>query len=119
MDTINKTGVPPKNPGDGLSAKEINAINDTVNRCVDASNSYLTDYCNINEERGNMTEEFPLYSAVKYVPLSRRKLGLVIRFFSTLGCWAEYVYVGLDTTDDNWNNEDNWSSGNLIDGGEW
>ena len=35
MDTINKTGVPSKTPGDSLSHQDINAINSTTNYNVE------------------------------------------------------------------------------------
>ncbi len=119
MELINKTGVPQKNPGDGLSAKEINAINNTVNKCVDAANSYLTDYCNINEEQNDYITQYTIYQAANLVPESRRKLGMAMRFLSVYGVWSEMVYVGDDLAVEHWTDENNWSSGNIFDGGEW
>ena len=44
---LNETGVPIKNPGDGLSHKDINSINIAVNNVIEAENFDLINFCNI------------------------------------------------------------------------
>jgi hypothetical protein len=116
MELIEKTGVPKKNPGDGLSAKEINAINTTVNNTVDVANVYLKDYCNANTELGISTE-LTLEEAISSVPEDRKSKGMVVRFLSTDGAWVQYSYIGSNVS--NWMDIDNWAPGTAIDGGEW
>ena len=117
MNLVNKTGVPVKQPGDGLTAQEINAINSTVNSTVDVANSYLKNECNANEELGNMTQFLTLSEAIAIVPADRRTLGMTVRFWTSPGNWTEYSFIGDSV--DNWNSASNWSMGTLIDGGEW
>ena len=117
MDLINKTGVPVKKPGDGLSAKEINAINSTVNNTVDVANVYLKDYCNANSELG-VSRQLSINEAIGCVPEDRRTKGLLLRFLSSeTESWVEYSYIGSDIS--GWGNLDNWAPGQTIDGGEW
>lgn len=119
MNLIDKTGVPIKYPGDGLSAKEINALNITINSTVDAANVYLKDFCNANFELGDLNRQITLAEAVRAVPSDRRVFGQTIKFFSMIGSWVEYCFIGNTTGENDWLNEDNWVSGKVMDGGEW
>lgn len=120
MKTIDKTGVPQKNPGDGLSHKDINAINTTVNDAVDAVNMYLRNDCNINTECGDPGRQFTLSAAIEYVPSSRRAPGLKVKYLSTDGMYVEFIYNHTSTDDEYWKNTDYWRpSINIIDGGVW
>lgn len=121
MDTINKTGVPSKTPGDSLSHQDINAINSTTNYNVDATNYLLQSFCNINAEVNNYTKTFTLEEAISTVPESRRNPGMKIRFLSSDETYVEYTYGNSSIEDESWENTDNWRSvsSNIIDGGEW
>lgn len=116
MELINKTGVPIKNPGDGLSAKEINAINITVNNTVDVANAYLKDYCNANTELGT-DRQLSLLEAISSIPPARRTKGMMVRFLNASGFWIEYSFIGSSISE--WDLEDNWAVGQTVDGGEW
>ena len=118
MNLLSRTGVPVKNPGDGLSAREINAINNTVNDTVDVANVYLKDYCNANFELGNLERQISLYEAITAVPSDRRTYGMTVRFLNHNGLWVTYSFLGSNISDD-WDNEDYWVTGQIIDGGEW
>ena len=119
MKLINKTGVPYKNPGDGLSAKEINAINSTVNNTVDVANVYLKDYCNANVELKSMTKQLTLEEATAAVPVDRRTKGMILRYLNIYGIWTESSFVGPSVSEEDWKNGNNWAIGTSIDGGEW
>ena len=120
MNTLEKTGVPTKQSGDGLSHQDVNAINSTANSNVDATNYLLRNFCKLNDEINSFTRTFTLAQAIDIVPESRRKPGLKIRYLDNFNVYREYTYSGADTTSDNWTNEDNWFPGtNIIDGGEW
>ena len=120
MNIVDKTGVPVKNPGDGLSHKDINAINNTVNNVVDAINYYLKNDCNVNVECGDLNRTFTLSQAVIYVPTARRQSGLKVRYLSTDGIYVEFVYKGPSTEEADWTNTANWKQAiNIIDGGTW
>lgn len=120
MDKLEKTGVPTKYSGDGLSHQDINRINSTTNSAVDASNYMITNFCNINDEINNYLKEFSLIEAIKVVPITRRKSGLEIRFLTSTNIYANYVYCSNSIEDDSWENEENWKPLiNSIDGGTW
>lgn len=122
MELLNKTGVPIKNPGDGLSHKDINAINSTVNNAIDAINLTITNYCNVNQEINDFSKTFTFLEAIKLVPVARRKSGLVVKYLSESRFYREYIfnYPGKTFTDEDWLLFDNWSLPfDQIDGGEW
>lgn len=122
MDLLNKTGVPIKYSGDGLSHKDINDINTTTNSCVDGVNYCIKDYCNINVEINDPDKTMTLKEAITLVPLSRRNFGMKVRFLDIENglSYSEYVYSGTVLGDEDWNNLNNWGSViNFIDGGEW
>lgn len=122
MDLLNKTGVGNKNPGDSLTSKDINSINTTINNCVDAVNYILKQYCNVNLEVNDPERYFTLSEAAMLVPKSRRFVGMKLIFLeSTSKSMQEFLYIGKDTSDGNWNSSDNWKQTiiNLIDGGVW
>ena len=119
---LEKTGVPQKVAGDGLSHRDINNINSTVNNAIDAINLDLKDYCNVNQEINNFSKVFSLYDAINAVPKSRRRLGLKLRYLSSNSpiSYCEYVFCGLSIDDENWSNTNNWTLPFIeVDGGEW
>lgn len=117
---LNQTGVPKKGPGDGLSHKDVNAINSTLNKAVDAINRLvISDECNVNLESGNVDQNFvDLMDAIDLVPQGRRKPGIKVIYRDPVGNWVERIWKGGDWTDYN-----NWSSPVddivEIDGGTW
>ena len=123
MELLNKSGIAQKNSGDGLSHKDVNAINSTANAAVGAINdTVLMNFCNINSEVNDYARVFTLLSAVKIVPKNRRRPGLKIRYLNSEGVYSEYIYTGKNTviSDEEWEREFNWSiSLTNIDGGEW
>lgn len=120
MELIDKTILPIKQRGDGLSAAEINSINTTVNSLVDYVNACLKKYCDLNVEVGDNTRVFTLSSAIEAVPVGRRGLGMTIRFLNSSNLYSTYVYLGRELTTSAWRNQDNWTVDNtIIDGGEW
>ena len=119
MDIINKTGIPTKNKGDGLSSSDVNKINSAVNQSVDVSNMYLKSVYDANLENG--TDRFYTFDeVVLLVPQNRRRIGLKIRFLMPSGFFEELVYVGDDMEATSWVDRNNWSrGGSIIDGGEF
>lgn len=119
---LNKTGVPNKTPGDGLSHKDINSINNTVNEVVEASNNDLLNSCNVNLETGEFDKVFSFLEAISSIPQSRRKPGIVVKYLSVGNRYEELVfnYYGDLVSESDWLNEENWSLPfKEIDGGEW
>lgn len=118
MELINKTILPTKSKGDGLSAAEINSINVAVNSLVDYVNSNLRKYCDLSIEKGD-DKSFTLTQAITAVPTARRSLGMTIRFLSSEDkLYHNYVFLGRDISA--WDNLDNWYIDNsVIDGGVW
>ena len=120
---LNKSGVPVKNPGDGLSHRDINNINSTVNSAIDVINLDLQDYCNLNQEVNNYSRIFTLSEAISLVPRSRRKQGLKIKYLASENpkSYHEYIFSFIGNfTDSDWENTNNWSLPfTEIDGGEW
>ncbi len=119
MDIINKTGVPHKNKGDGLSSSDVNRINSTVNLGIEANNLFLKSTFDINLEYGT-TRTYTLGEVIAQVPTSRRRIGMKIRFLNAPKEYEEFTYVGEDLEVETWNDTHNWSHDcNFIDGGEW
>lgn len=119
MEIIQKTGVPTKNKGDGLSSTDVNRINGAVNQSIDANNLFLKIIFDANLEQGT-TRSYTLQEAIILVPESRRRTGLKVRFLTSTGIYDELIYIGDDISSENWNNPDNWSRGStIIDGGEF
>ena len=122
MELLNKTGVPIKTAGDGLSHREVNAINSTVNNAIDAANLDLINYCNINQEVNDYSRVFTLASAIRVVPARRRCSGMNIKFLSTSGQMVEYIFTSTkkELSEEDWLDLNNWSLPFIeIDGGEW
>lgn len=122
MGLISNTGVPQKQSGDGLSHKDINNINSTVNTAVNAINEDLKNFCNLNQEANNYTRSFTLKEAIKAVPIDRRKQGMKIKYLSSTGTYKEYIFCLGKTTfsTEEWEDTENWMLPfNEIDGGEW
>jgi len=119
MELINKTTLPTKQRGDGLSAAEINSLNTTVNSLVDYVNANLKKFCNLNMEYGD-SRNFSLGEAISLIPVTRRSLGMTVRFLESSGKYVEYTYVGRNIDSSSWANTANWVLENtLIDGGVW
>ena len=119
---LNETGVLNKTPGDGLSHKDINSINNTVNEVVEASNNDLLNSCNVNLETGEFDKVFSFLEAISSIPQSRRKPGIVVKYLSVGNRYEELVfnYYGDSVSESDWLNEENWSLPfKEIDGGEW
>jgi hypothetical protein len=120
MDIINKTGIPTKNKGDGLSSSDVNKINSAVNQSVDVSNMYLKSVYDANLENGGTSRFYTFDEVVLLVPQNRRRIGLKIRFLMSSGFFEELVYVGDDMETTSWIDRNNWShGGSIIDGGEF
>ena len=120
MNTLDKTGVPTKYSGDGLSHIDINSINSVTNANVDATNMLLKNFCNVNDEINSYTRTFTLEEAINQVPNTRRKPGITIKYLDIFNVFREYTYSGPDVTSENWTNVDYWYPGaNEIDGGVW
>ena len=119
MDIINKTGIPTKNKGDGLSSSDVNRINSAVNQSVEVSNMYLKSVYDANLENG--TDRFYTFSeVVLLVPQNRWRVGLKIRVLMSSGFFEELTYVGDDLGIESWKDRNNWShGGSIIDGGEF
>lgn len=140
MELLSKTTVATKAPGDGISAKDINSMNDTINAEVDYINTFLKSYCDVNILCGNLKKQFDLLTAIKSIMArtKRRSIGMKIKFLNSDGNYSEYYYTGETTEDSNFILESNWVKSNvtpvvvedlpeeeekdlvnIIDGGEW
>lgn len=134
MELLEKTTVESKKPGDTISAKDINSMNETINRSVAYINTLLKKVCDINLEFGSSKRQFSLGTAVSIVPVNRRAFGMKIKFLNFEGTYSEYYYVGTSLDETSWNSEKNWAQSNInltkieeeedqvvtvIDGGEW
>ena len=117
MDIIQKTGVPTKNKGDGLSSADINKINSAVNQNVEANNLYLKSLFDANLELG--TERYyTLAEVIALVPQNRRRIGFRVRFLNSPGFYDEQTFTGDSL--DYWDDINKWShGGGIIDGGEF
>lgn len=119
INIIETTKVAEKGKGDALTAADINKINSTVNKCVEAINSGLTNVFDVCHELEDHTTPRTLSEAALEVPKERRHLGLKLRFLESDGI-TEMFYIGTGVDDSVWGNEDNWSTGmEIIDGGVW
>ncbi len=122
---LEKTGVPVKNPGDGLSSSDINAINETTNEIVDAFNTLTKSTCNINILLRDFERVFTLQEAINYIPSERKKSGLSIKFLASQEKFVEYIFISSDIDPDvvspeSWENLENWKGTfEEIDGGTW
>ena len=119
MDIIQKTGIPTKNKGDGLSSADFNKVNSAVNQSVEVGNMYLKTIYDANLENG--TDRFYTFDeVVVLVPGNRRRVGLKIRFLMSSGFFEELTYVGDDLDIVSWKDRNNWChGGSIIDGGEF
>ena len=117
MDIIQKTGIPTKNKGDGLSSADFNKINSAVNQNVEANNLYLKSIFDANLEMGT-DRYYTLGEAISLVPANRRRIGFRVRFLSSPGFYDEQTFNG-DSLED-WSDLSKWGhGGGIIDGGEW
>lgn len=133
MDLIPKTTVTHKNPGDIVTAADINSMNDTINTLVAVVNGFLRKWGDANLEAGVSKREFTLPDAALQIPLARRSVGMKLKFWNAGHVYAEYYYKGVTLDDNSWSNPDNWFASNLgaaindedgnvnniVDGGEW
>jgi hypothetical protein len=118
MDIIQKTGIPTKNKGDGLSSSDFNKINSAVNQNVDANNLYLKSMFDANLEMGT-DRYFTLEEVISLVPVNRRRVGFRVRFLRSSGFYGEQTFIGDSLGE--WNDLSKWGhgGGNIIDGGEF
>ncbi len=117
MDIIQKTGIPTKNKGDGLSSADFNKINSAVNQNVDANNLYLKSLFDANLELGT-DRYYTLEEVISLVPVSRRRIGFRVRFLRASGSYDEQTFTGNSLED--WSDLSKWGhGGGIIDGGEW
>ncbi len=119
MNIIQKTGIPTKNKGDGLSSSDFNKINSAVNQNVEANNLYLKSIFDANLEMGT-DQYYTLEEAISLVPVNRRRIGFKVRFLSSSGLYDEQIFNG-DSLED-WNDLSKWGHEGgiiIIDGGEW
>lgn len=115
---VNQTGVPQKNSGDGLTAKEMNSINSTINTEVEVGNAMLRSFFNANLELGDYGRQLTLGVAIGLVPEERKNPGMTVHYLNTEGKYVDYIFSGNDIS--NWNNTDYWTPAvTRIDGGEW
>lgn len=133
MDLIPKTTVTPKQPGDIVTAADINSMNDTINLLVAVVNGFLRKWGDANLESGSSKRVFTLPEAALQIPLARRSVGTKLKFYVGEGAYAEYFFNGTSIDDSSWSNPDNWFASNLgavenseeegynhiIDGGVW
>lgn len=120
MELLNKTILPIKQKGDGLSAAEINSMNNTINLLVDYVNIVFKKYCNLNAEVNDDTRVFTLSEAVLLVPSSRRTPGMTIRFLGDDNIYHTYIYLSSQVNNESWVDLNNWYPDNtVIDGGVW
>jgi len=117
MDIIQKTGIPTKNKGDGLSSADFNKINSAVNQNVEANNLYLKSIFDANLEMGT-DRYYTLEEVIPLVPANRRRIGFRVRFLSSSGFYNEQTFIG-DSLED-WGDTTKWGNGSrIIDGGEF
>lgn len=105
MELLRGTGIDKFIVGQGLSSAIMNQLNDAIN---------------MNAEVGNYEKTFTFSEAINQVPISRRIPGIKLRFINTpTKSWAEYIFTGTDSSE--WEDEGCWnySSSNIIDGGEF
>jgi hypothetical protein len=120
MELLSKTSVKTKSQGDGLTSKDVNSINDTLNNLIDVVNAYLKKYCDVNIECGSSTKTFTFENAALAVPESRRNIGLKLRFRGIDNKFYEYVFSGTNIEGEEWTKEENWLPiMTIVDGGEW
>lgn len=120
MELLRGTGIDKFIVGQGLSSAIMNQLNDAINMNAHALNVLLKSNINLNAEVGNYEKTFTFSEAINQVPVSRRIPGIKLRFIDTLTkSWAEYIFTGTDSSE--WEDEDCWnySSSNIIDGGEF
>ena len=135
MDLIQRTTVEEKKPGDIITAADINSMNNTINTLVAVVNGFFFFFTDANLEVGISKRVFTLAEAIAQVPMSRRSIGMKIKFYNHAENYSEYFYKGNSIDDTAWYNEDNWAASNIgavtesdsddgninniVDGGEW
>lgn len=133
MDLIPKTTVTPKQPGDIITAADINSMNETINTLVAVVNGFLRKWGDANLESGSSKREFTLAEAALQIPIARRSVGMKLKFYTAAQGYAEFYYKGTSIDDNSWTNIENWFPSNLgsvesddgsninnvVDGGEW
>ena len=116
MNILEKTGITFET-GKTLTARELNILNNTINSIVDAVNTILHGYCDVNQEGEDPDTVYTLQEALNLISGTRRAIGMKIRFKSTEG-FVEYSFIGDSVDDLTWLNLDNWVQGaSIIDGG--
>lgn len=120
MELLRGTGIDKFIVGQGLSSAIMNQLNDAINMNAHALNVLLKSNINLNAEVGNYEKTFTFSEAINQVPVSRRIPGIKLRLIDTpTKSWAEYIFTGTDSSE--WEDEGCWnySSSNIIDGGEF
>ena len=120
IEYINKTGLN-FTTGHKLTLADLQIMNNTINKLVDAVNMINKGSININSEINDFSKSFTLSEAISTVSTTRRWKGMKIRFKNSENIYKEYSYIGNSVNDSDWNNISNWISEEptLIDGGEW
>lgn len=110
-------------PGQKLTVRELNEMNNKINELVDFINN------NISELRDNFyslgtLESYSQDEAIKKIPEDRRSLGLTLKYLDKYNKKImSYTYLGKTCETGNWTNLDNWQLDNenfdVLDGGAW
>lgn len=104
-------------PGQSLKTSDLNTMNNTINKLVNSVNNLMSGLFDYNVETDNY-EPTSLTEAIHKT--TRRALGMKIRFLGFNSVYEEYSFLGQSVDDDDWFNENNWTSGpHDIDGGLW
>ena len=114
-------------PGKGISASQLQEMNQRINLLVDAVNYLLLGVFDVNREFNAPDATYTLEEAIALVSEQRRAQGMKIRFRKNDNdnenlndIFVEYSYVGSSLESTEFNNPDNWTSGiDYIDGGEF
>ena len=92
MNLVDKTGISFES-GQGISARQLNTMNNAINALVDRVNFLLLGLYDINREIEDYERVFNLGEAIAIVMQNRRALGMKIRFKTESGLYAEYSYI--------------------------
>ena len=113
--------------GKGISASQLEEMNQRINLLVDAVNYLLFGVFDVNREFNAFDATYTLEEALALVSEQRRALGMKIRFRkqdndneNLNDLFVEYSYLGSSLETSEFLNPDNWTSGvDYIDGGEF
>lgn len=104
----------------GVTKNQMETIVNKINELVTAENKRMTQEINLNQEYNDATRKFNLQEALELSKNIIRAYGLRLRFLSSTGNYTEYTYLGTSLIDEDWTNENNWSTGiDVVDGGEF